>query len=328
VKRVARSRRQYALQSPALEIARDLPGIRSRPFPGFIEPALASLHPRAPSGATWVHEIKWDGYRAQLHKRDSGTCMFTRRGYDWSDRFQSIVLAAGQLNTHATILDGEVIVPTGEGRSDFGALESELSKKQPSNRLVFYAFDILHLEVFDLRGCALLDRKRVLHALLQNVTGPIAYSEHLVADGPQFFRHACKMELEGVVSKRVDGTYQSGRTNLWTKTTCRLSETFVLAGVARKAGKFDGVYLGRREGRRLVYAGKLERGFTDEDKKRILELHERLKSKTAPITAERKFPKAQWMKPRVLIEAEFRGKTGDGLMRHPAFKGVRRDLME
>src|SRR4051794_39039685 len=120
----AHSRRQYVLQSPALEIARELRGARGAPFPKFIEPALATLHVRPPKGEKWVHEIKFDGYRAQLHKHDPQSRMFTRRGYDWSDRFRNIVTAAGELKTHAAILDGEVIVPTAEGRSDFAALES------------------------------------------------------------------------------------------------------------------------------------------------------------------------------------------------------------
>src|SRR4051794_11992407 len=214
---VPRSRRQYALQSRALEIARDLPGVRSRPFPPFIRPALATLASKTPAGEQWVHEIKFDGYRVQLHKRDSGTKAFTRRGYDWSDRFRSIVTAAGELVTHGAILDGEVIVPTPEGRSDFAALENELAKKTGSERLIYYAFDLLHLEVFDLRGCALLDRKRVLQALLENTQGPIKYSEHLHESGPIIYRHACKFGLEGVVSKRVDARYESGRINAWMK---------------------------------------------------------------------------------------------------------------
>ncbi|MEA2874730.1 MAG: hypothetical protein QOH67_5093 [Hyphomicrobiales bacterium] len=187
---------------------------------------------------------------------------------------------------------------------------------------MFYAFDILHLEMFDLRGCTLLDRKRVLHALLEDVKGPIKYSEHLQASGPDVFRNACEMELEGVVSKRVDGRYESGRTNVWMKTTCRLRDTFVLAGIATKAGKFDGIYLGKRERGRLVYAGKLERGFNETDKVRLLVMAEKLKAKKQPIEAPWRFPKAQWLKPRVLVDAEFRGKTGEGLLRHPAFKGV------
>src|SRR4051812_25404528 len=223
--------------------------------------------------------------------------MFTRRGYDWSDRFRNIVAAAGELVTHGVILDGEVIVPTAEGRSDFAALESELAKRGGSERLVYYAFDLLHLEVFDLRGCALLDRKRVLQALLERIEGPIKYSEHLEESGPIIYRHACKFGLEGVVSKRVDGKYESGRTGAWKKTTCRLRDTFVVAGWAEKNGRFEGLYLGREERRKLVYAGKLERGFTDADKSRILEQLKGLKTRTQPIAATREFPKARWVRP-------------------------------
>jgi bifunctional non-homologous end joining protein LigD len=126
----------------------------------------------------------------------------------------------------------------------------------------------------------------------------------------------------------VDGKYESGRTPQWMKTTCRHRETFVVAGWAEKKGKFDGIYLGREQIRKLVYAGKLERGFTEDDKARILKLLAKLETKRQPIAAPRKFPKARWVKPKVLVDAEFRGKTGEGLLRHPAFKGVRRDLME
>jgi len=123
-------------------------------------------------------------------------------------------------------------------------LESDLAQGG-SDRLVFYAFDILYLQAFDLRGCTLLDRKRVLQALLKDVEGPIRYSEHLEADGPHVYRDACKMELEGIVSKRVDGKYESGRTPQWRKTTCRHRDTFVVAGWAERKGRFDGIYLGR-----------------------------------------------------------------------------------
>jgi bifunctional non-homologous end joining protein LigD len=325
-KSVARSRRQSSLYSDAAAIARDLPGIQSRPFPKFIEPALAELRPKPPSGEKWVHEIKFDGYRMQLHKRDAANRAYTRRGYDWSDRFRHIIASLGELNANTVVLDGEVIVPTPEGRSDFAALESDLSSKNPSTRLVYYAFDILHLGTSDLRACTLLDRKRVLHALLDGVKGPIKYSEHLEDDGPHVLAHACEMELEGVVSKRVDGPYQSGRTTYWSKTTCRLRDTFYVAGWAQKNGKFDGIYLGRKEKGQFVYAGKLERGFSDDDKKRMIASFAKLKRKTQPIVASREFPKAQWIEPRMMVDAEFRGKTGEGLLRHPAFKGFRRDL--
>lgn len=327
-KSVPRSRRQYGLQSPALDIARELPGVRIGALPKFIEPALATDTSKPPSGANWVHEIKFDGYRAQLHKRDHGTKMFTRRGYNWSDRFRNIIAGCGVLNVHHAVLDGEVVILTPEGRSDFQALEGALAKKTGDNRLIYYAFDILYLETFDLRGCTLFDRKRVLYALLENAKGPIRYSEHLEASGSDVYAKACELELEGIVSKRADGKYESGRTSLWMKTTCRHRDTFVVAGVAQKQGRFDGLYLGRSERGKLIYAGKLERGFSEMETVRMMTMFSKLKAKKQPIRAARRFPKAQWLEPRVLVDAEFRGTTGEGLLRHPAFKGIRRDLMD
>jgi bifunctional non-homologous end joining protein LigD len=325
-----KSRRQYELQSPALEIARDLPGVKAAPFLGFIEPALAELRPRTPGGDKWVHEVKFDGYRFQFHKRDTGTKMYSRRGHDWTERVRPIASSTSALGTHGVILDGEVVILTPEGRSDFAALESSMSSKVPSPDLQFYVFDILYLDSFDLRGCALLGRKRVLKTFLEGFEGPIRYSEHFEADGAAVYRDACRLELEGVVSKQVDGKYHSGRTNAWTKTTCRHRDTFVVAGWAQEKGKFDGLYLGRREERsKLVYAGKLERGFTEADKKHLVDQLERLRTKKKPIEASRGFgKKTHWVKPRLMVDAEFRGKTGQGLLRHPAFKGIRRDLME
>jgi bifunctional non-homologous end joining protein LigD len=135
--------------------------------------------------------------------------------------------------------------------------------------------------------------------------------------------------LEGIVSKRRDGRYRSGRNGDWFKATCRHRDTFVVAGWAEKAGgKFDGVYLGRHEDGDLVYAGKLEAGFSEDDKKRLLARLKELRTQKQPIEADRSFPKAKWVKPAVLVDAEFRGMTGDGPLRHPSYKGIREDLME
>src|SRR4051794_26681837 len=227
------------------------------------------------------------------------------------------------LDAEQIVLDGEVIVPAQDGLSDFGALESDLAKGG-SDRLVFYAFDLLHLDGFDLRRCRLLDRKRALAQLIGGATGALRYSEHLEGDGPSIFRQACDLKLEGVVSKRVDGRYVSGRTSFWTKITCRKRDTFVVAGIAYKAGKFDGVYLGRREDGGLVYAGKVERGFSEDQKREIANLAKRLKSRSATLKVKK--PKALWLKPEVLADVEYRALTGDGKLRHPSFKGIRNDL--
>jgi bifunctional non-homologous end joining protein LigD len=162
---VRRSQRQHVLNSPALRLARELPGVRPAPFPDYIEPLLATQWDHPPPGDNWVHEIKYDGYRLQISRSDAGMRAYTRRGYDWAPRFPTITATAAQLNTRAAVLDGEVVVVTPQGDRDFSALESYVSSKQPDRALhnvIFYAFDLLHLDGFDLRDAALIDRKCVL----------------------------------------------------------------------------------------------------------------------------------------------------------------------
>jgi bifunctional non-homologous end joining protein LigD len=273
-----------------------------------------------------VHEIKYDGYRFQLHVRNGQAQFFTRRGHDWSDRVNSLVLATGAIKSYGCIIDGEVVAPLEHGGTDFGALESEL-KQSDSNRIAFYAFDLLYLDGLDLRRAGLIDRKEVLRLLLQNVPYPIVYSDHIEGDGPAVSREACRMELEGVVSKRRDAPYVSGRSGYWIKKPCRKRDTFIVAGWAEKRKKFDGIYLAKKQSGELVYAGKLERGFDAESEKALLARLRPLATRKQPIKASgARFPKAKWVKPVVIVEAEFRGNTGDGLLRHPSFKGIREDL--
>src|ERR1700683_4707375 len=268
---VPRSKRQYvqSTNSRALALARSLRGAKREKFPEFIEPQLAMLATRAPDGDKWVHEIKFDGYRFQCHIHQ-GIRFFTRRGYDWTDRLGNLVRALGSLSQHALVLDGEVVVEMPKGLSDFHALEKELKRKGGSERLVYYVFDILYLDAFDLRGAAYIDRKRVLGQVLRKIEGPVKLSEHMaVGHGAAVWRAACDLGLEGIVSKRTDARYQSGRSSAWLKSTCRHRETFAVVGWAEKNRKFDGIYLGRSRKGELVYAGKLERGFSEEDKRGI-----------------------------------------------------------
>ena len=206
----------------------------------LLSPALQHCAIKYRAEQTGFHEIKFDGYRLQLHKNENDIRFYTRRGYDWTKRFSSLVTAAWYLPATHLILDGEVIVPTEEGRSDFGALEVDLGAGT-SDRFIYYAFDLLHINGLSLRDCALEDRKKALETLLLDQKGPLVFSEQLEGDGDQLFRNACKMELEGIVSKRRDSKYRSGRRPDWTKRTCRNRETFVVAGIAVNRGKFEGI---------------------------------------------------------------------------------------
>src|SRR4051794_10746598 len=160
-----------------------VPGGRRAPYPGFVAPCLASLHARAPAGDRWVHEIKHDGYRVQIHIRRGGAQAYTRRGYEWSGRFQSLVEAAAALPARQAILDGEAVVPGRNGIADFAALQEALASGR-SDRMLYYVFDLLYLDGLDLRGATLIDRKQALRSLLERGRrNELLYSEHLEAEG-------------------------------------------------------------------------------------------------------------------------------------------------
>jgi bifunctional non-homologous end joining protein LigD len=330
-KPVSRSRRQYTkgLNNPALWIGSERKEAKGAPLPSFIEPCLAEARPLPPSNEQWVHEIKLDGYRLQLRINNGKVNCYTRRGYDWATRFPTLVSAAQKLNIEAAIIDGEVVVVAENGDTDFAALESYVASKSPersARNLVFYAFDLLYISPLDIRNVPLLVRKEALRALLPAKDSPLKFNDHIKEDGRTVLRQACAMELEGIVSKRKDAPYRSGRNANWTKVTCRHRETFVIAGLAFRGSKFDGVYLGRREGKTLVYAGKVETGFSEEQVKRLQDRTRGLKSKRQPIEADRTLPKAEWLEPVLLGDVEYRRKTTAGLLRHPSYKGLREDL--
>lgn len=321
----SKSRRQYVVQNDALLIASSVKGAKGAKMPGFIAPCLATLRDKVPSGNNWIHEIKFDGYRLQLHKKENDIRCFTRRGHNWTKRFSPLVEAAWHLPATQLILDGEVIVPTETGHSDFGALEKDLGSGR-SDRFVYFVFDILFIDGQSLKDCSLSARKEVLAELMRGQKHQIRLSEHLEGGGETLFKQACKLGLEGIVSKRIDTRYRSGRSPEWTKRTCRMRDTFVVAGIAYKSGKFDGIYLGRRTAEGLHYAGKVENGFDADSERDLRERAKKLQTRTQPLTEKVKKPKAAWLKPRLLVDVEYRALTGDGKLRHPSFKGIRNDL--
>jgi bifunctional non-homologous end joining protein LigD len=321
---VPKSQRQYVKNSPAKLLAGKLAAAQGTPYPGFIKPSLATLRDKIPSRGAWLHEIKFDGYRLQLHIKNGKATALTRRGYDWTDRFKSLTAAMSDLDCYIAIIDGEVIVPTDNGLSDFGALESDLAKKR-SDRFLFYAFDIIYLDGFDLRACPFIERRKVLETLFKKTKPPLIISETIEGVG-SLLKNACKLELEGIVSKKKNGPYRSGRSANWTKVPCRKRETFIVVGIAYKGTKFDGIYLGRREKKALIYAGKVEHGISAAQQKELMIRATTLTSETQPLTKRIRKPKARWLKPKMLVDVEYRALTGDGKLRHPSYKGLREDL--
>jgi bifunctional non-homologous end joining protein LigD len=229
-------------------------------FPGFVAPALATSIGKAPSGDRWIHEIKFDGYRVQVHLANTEVKVFTRNGHDWTHRFKKVASDAWHIKADSAVIDGEIVVPSADGTTDFSVLQNEL--KGQSTKIVMVAFDLLYLNGHDLRKLPLVERKALLKKLIDK-TG-IQFSESFEVDGREMLKHACKTGLEGIVSKVRDSNYLSGRSNDWVKVTCAQRETLPIAGFALDGNKWDGLYIGRRKGADLVYAGKVDHGFDSE----------------------------------------------------------------
>jgi bifunctional non-homologous end joining protein LigD len=291
------------------------------PLPGFTEPGLATAIERVPSGARWIHEIKFDGYRVQVHLANEAVKIFTRRGHDWTNRFKKVAHDAWHIKAGSAVIDGEIVVPAADGTTDFSVLQNELKGKSTS--IVLVAFDLLYLNGRDLRKLPLFQRKAELKKIIAGTD--VQFSESFEIDGGAMFEHACKLGLEGVVSKVRDSTYPIGRSNDWVKKTCAQRETLTIAGFALDGSKWDGLYVGRRKGDDLVYAGKVDHGF---DKVSAADLQKRLKPlvrKTQPY-AKHIAHKGIWVEPKLLAEIEYRAKSAEGKVRHPFFRGLREDL--
>nr|WP_245283756.1 non-homologous end-joining DNA ligase [Bradyrhizobium sp. URHD0069] len=275
-----------------------------------------------PSGKRWIHEIKFDGYRVQLHiHNEDDPKVFTRRGNNWTKRFKKIADDAFLINAGTAIIDGEVVVPAVNGVTDFSVLQNELRGK--SKKIVMVAFDLLYLNGFDLRQLALIERKAMLKKLIAKTA--IQFSESFEIEGREMFKHACTIGLEGVVSKVRDSRYTSGRGNDWVKVTCQQRETLPIAGFAIKENEFDGIYVGRHKGNQLIYAGKVDHGFDTASAKDVQARLKPLIRKTQPY-AKKIAHKGIWVEPSLEAEIEYRAKSAEGKLRHPFFKGIREDL--
>ncbi len=301
------------------------------PFPAFIEQCDPTLGEEAPSGAGWLHEIKHDGYRLELHLRDRRARLYSRMAKDWTSQFPPIAEAARALPACEAILDGEALVLNVEGVADLQALRREIGKAK-SERLLFYAFDLLYLDGEDLRALPLVKRKSRLKGLLESAPANLVYVDHLETDGPRVFDSACKLGLEGIVSKRKESPYRSGRQEFWIKAKCIKSESFPIIAFVEKLGakprRIASLYVGRRDERgRLLYAGKVRTGYTASDLREIRECLQPLILKTSPLDVPMNKPKATWVKPEILAEVQFSNVTEDRLLREAVFKGLRDDLL-
>ena len=300
-------------------------------LPDFIPPSLATLHSNAPRGAEWLHEIKYDGYRIQARLDHGKVRLLTRKNLDWTHRFKPIAAAVAALPAETALLDGELVVENDKGISSFSLLQTDL-KDGRGDRLVYEVFDLLYLDGRDLTGEPLVARKAALERLFKGrgKTGRIRYAEHFVEDGAVILKHACGLELEGIVSKRKDAPYRSGRSENFIKSKCHNAQEFVVAGYSPASADPHAVgalTVAVHDNGELRYAGRVGTGYT---RKTARELWQRLKSLkidkpplTLPQDERRK--DVIWVKPQLVIEAEYRGVTHGNVLRQASFKGLRED---
>jgi bifunctional non-homologous end joining protein LigD len=301
------------------------------PPPPFVPPCLATLVSAPPDGANWVHEIKYDGYRLQARIADGTVRLLTRSGIDWTGRFSSVAKALQTLATASALIDGEVVVETAEGVTSFVDLVAALESGR-SDEMVFIAFDLLHLNGVDVRAAPLVDRKDLLAAILKKSRSKrLRYSEHFATDGATMLEAACKLGLEGIISKRADLPYRSGRQSDWLKSKCILTDEYVIGGftVSNVDSKAVGaLVVGTFEKGKLVYAGRVGTGFTRAVAARLWQILSPQMNDASPfagrLTADQRRG-VKWVRPDRVAQVEYRGITGDGLLRHAAFKGLRED---
>jgi bifunctional non-homologous end joining protein LigD len=300
-------------------------------LPDFVPPSLATLHSAPPDGVEWSHEIKFDGYRIEAHVDHGKVRLLTRKQLDWTHRFQRIAKAVAALPADTALLDGELVVENENGVSSFSLLQTDL-KDGRDDRFVYWIFDLLHLDGRDFTNEPLTVRKAALRQLLKNQprNAPLRYTEDFEERGSAIFKHACELGLEGIVSKLRDAPYRSGRSENFIKTKCHNAQEFVVAGFTPSTAMPNAVgalTVAFHEGGKLRYAGRLGTGYTHQTARdlwrRLSALRIDRPSLVLPKDERRK--DVIWVRPEVVVEAEFRGVTHDGLLRQAAFKGLRED---
>jgi bifunctional non-homologous end joining protein LigD len=308
-----------------------VPGAVKARQPDWIEPQLATLVDRMPADDRWLHEIKFDGYRLLCRVKNGDVRFFTRNANDWTAKLSAQANAVAHLGVMDAWLDGEAVVLTEQGRSSFQALQNAFDSRF-TGTIVYCVFDLMYLNGYDLRECPLSERKRLLASLCERSNdAQLRYSDHIIGDNEASFEEACRQGLEGLIVKRIDAGYRSGRGRSWLKVKCEQRQEFVIGGFTEPAGSrqgFGALLVGFYEDGHLHYAGRVGTGFSES---LLKTLYKTLVTLERPSPAFVNPPRgydakgAHWVTPKLVAEIRFAEWTQEGILRQPSFQGLRTD---
>lgn len=308
-----------------------------RPIFKSVKPCLATLVDQPPNSSDWIYEIKWDGYRSIAYLNKAKVALQSRNDKSFTDKFFPIVKALQNWNINA-VIDGEIVVLNKNGTANFGALQNW--QNEEDGELVFYVFDILWYEGFDLTSLPLTDRRNLLSNLIPALPA-IRFSESFDTSGEDFLAAATKMGLEGIMAKRKSSTYEiNHRSSNWLKIKANKRQEVIIGGYTLNEGSgrpFSALLVGVYQDRKFVYTGKVGTGFSMEDQNALLKQFEKLKIEESPFSTPPNLSKTSrfqpkppnlvvtWLKPELICEVSYTELTADQVMRHPSFKGMRED---
>lgn len=303
--------------------------LKASRFPQLISPELATLVDEPPTGKDWLHEIKFDGYRLIAFRQNANIQLFTRNHQDWTLKFKNIRDAINELQIKNIILDGEVVMLDKNQHSNFQLLQNAINEKEDS-LFIYYVFDLLYFDKYDLTSLSLIERKKILKNIIPADHSVLRFSDHVSGNGKKVFSKSCDLGLEGIVSKKTDSVYLQKRTRDWLKIKCIKRQEFFIGGFSQPKNMrncFGSLLLGTYNKRgELVYNGNVGTGFTQASLKSVYQ--ELIKRKTDKMPFNEPPPscgKVTWVKPVLEVEIEFTEWTEEGYLRHPSFKGLRED---
>lgn len=306
---------------------------KAAPLPAFRQPQLATLVDDVPTGNGWMHEIKFDGYRALIAVSGTEVRVFTRSGQDWTDKFAPLVDAIAAIDLPSALIDGEIVAHDAAGNPDFSALQSVLKRghgaQGAGDALAFHAFDIIELDGEDLTPLANIERKERLAGLLADAPPPIHVADHVIGAGEQLFKAMCGAGQEGIIAKAIDAPYAHRRSRNWVKVKCTRRQEFVIAGFKASSARgrpFASLLLAQHDGDTLIYKGNVGTGFNSDNMSQLAARMQPLVRKTAPVEVDRTAARGvTWLAPKLVAEIAFAEFTAEGRVRHASFVGLRSD---